>query len=147
MNRKEFIKACGLTCLNISLLTPILTGCSGIKTVSLAIKNDSLYVPLSEFEKTSGKQEKFFKYVIVENETLSYPICVYRLGKDNYTALLMKCTHLGNELTAHGTRLYCSAHGSEFDAEGQAVNGPATQSLHKFPVTIENQQLKISLSI
>ena len=44
--------------------------------------------------RNGGLPENF----IVNNPQLKYPICVYRLGDGNYSALLMKCTHQGAEL-------------------------------------------------
>ncbi len=57
----------------------------------------------------------------------------------------MKCTHQGTELQVFGDKLQCPAHGSAFNYRGKVENGPANTSLRTFPVTIHNNELKISL--
>jgi Rieske Fe-S protein len=57
----------------------------------------------------------------------------------------MQCTHQGNELSAYGDKLVCSAHGSEFDNRGNVTNSPADKPLKSFQVTIKNNSLNISL--
>jgi Rieske Fe-S protein len=57
----------------------------------------------------------------------------------------MQCTHQGAELQAFGDKLQCPAHGSEFSNRGQVESGPATAPLRTFPVSADNNELKISL--
>jgi nitrite reductase/ring-hydroxylating ferredoxin subunit len=104
-----------------------------------------MIVPLSKFNKGRGRDTSIKKYLVLYNEILKYPICLYRLDEDRYTALLMKCTHQGTELQAFGQKLQCPAHGSEFDDHGNVTHGPAAEQLRTFPVTISNDHLKISL--
>jgi len=99
-------------------------------------------VPVSAF---LTKQKSFHKYVVVQNEKLKFPICVYRFNEKEYTALLMRCTHQGAELQVFGDRLECPAHGSEFNNKGVVQNGPADTNLRNFPVTIQNGQIRVSL--
>jgi len=145
MNRKEMIKTCGYACLGGLAFGPILQSCSPLKIVSGAIEGDDLVLDLSEFKSILENEERYKKYVIVQNEILQYPICIYRISQNEYAALWMRCTHQGTELTAFGEKLQCSAHGSEFNKYGTATNGPATESLRKFPVSQKSGQLKISL--
>lgn len=144
MDRKKFIKICGLTCLG-GLPLAGLQGCSAVKMVSAPIEGTDLLLPLAEFKTLVKGEKKFRKYLVVQNKQLQYPICVYRLGAAEYVALLMRCTHQGTELQAFGSKLQCPAHGSEFDNKGGVQNGPADKALRRFPVTVQNFQLKISL--
>jgi len=57
----------------------------------------------------------------------------------------MRCTHQGAELQVFGDKFQCPAHGSEFNSNGGIQNGPADMKLRTFAITIENNQLKISL--
>lgn len=145
MDRKDFIKACGFTCMGSIALASMLQGCSSTKLLNGKINGDNLMVPLSDFETRNGKAVYFKKYLVVQNEQLQYPICVYRLNENEYTALWMRCTHQGTELQVFGDKLQCPAHGSEFTNAGAVQNGPADEKLRAFPVIIENNQLKISL--
>jgi Rieske Fe-S protein len=141
MERKEFIKTCGFACLGGTLLGAILQGCGSSKIISAEINHSDMVVPLAAFRDNNS----FKKHVVVQNQKLKYPICVYRFSETEYTALLMRCTHQGAELQVFGDRLECPAHGSQFSSTGQVKNGPADANLRTFPVTIANDQILISL--
>ena len=145
MDRKNFIKTCGLACVGAVGMTPLLQGCSATKILSGKIIADDLVVSISDFETKNGNNTYFKKYVVVNNDMLQYPICVYRFSEKEYSALWMRCTHQGTELQVFGDKLQCPAHGSEFDNIGAVQNGPADLKLRTFPITIEKDQLKISL--
>jgi nitrite reductase/ring-hydroxylating ferredoxin subunit len=142
MERKEFIKACGFACMGGALFASILESCSSAKVVSGAISDTDMVVPVSSFQTSDNS---FKKYIVIHNEKLSYPICVYRFNENTYSALFMKCPHQGAELQVFGDRLQCPAHGSEFNDKGVVENGPADTNLRTFPVTIQKDQIYISL--
>jgi len=142
MERKEFLKACGYACLGGSLFSSLLAGCTEAKLISGDISGADLVVPISSFLK---KDQTFRPYIVVHNDQLEYPICLYRFSQTEYAALLMKCPHQGAELQVFGDRLQCPAHGSEFNNKGIVQNGPADTNLRAFAVTIQNEQVKISL--
>lgn len=104
-----------------------------------------MLVPLADFEFQGNKPKTYRKYIVVSNDILKNPICVYRLSENHYSAVWMKCTHQGAALEVFGDKLQCPAHGSEFNSLGAAENGPAASNLRTFPVRIENNILKISL--
>ncbi|HVS90794.1 MAG TPA: Rieske (2Fe-2S) protein [Mucilaginibacter sp.] len=143
MQRKEFIKTCGMACLGAAFLGIAFEGCSGSKMVAGIMDGSGLLVPLSAFDQGKGS---FHKYVVVQHEKLRYPVCVYRFDENSYTALLMRCTHQGAELQVFGDRLECPAHGSRFTNTGAVQNGPADAGLRSFPVKISQDQLHITLS-
>ena len=145
MNRKEFLKTCGYGCLAGVTGMTLLQSCSSSQVLTRKIEGSDIIVPIADFEIRKHKRIDYKKYVIVQNDLLKFPICVYRSDADNYQALLMQCTHQGAELQVFGERLQCPAHGSEFNSEGGVENGPADNSLRKFPITILNNSLKISL--
>lgn len=145
MNRKEFIKTCGFACVGAGTLSLLLQSCAAPKMVTAKIAGDDIVVPLKDFEISKGGQVSFRKYVVIHNEQLQYPICIYRFSESEYTALLMRCTHQGSELTAYGDKLVCAAHGSEFDNRGAVASSPADKPLRSFPIRIDSHQLKISL--
>ena len=145
MDRKNFIKTCGLACLGAGAIAGSLQSCTATKLLNGKIVGDDMIVPISDFETRKGKELQFRKYVIVQHDILQYAICVYRFNKSEYSALWMRCTHQGTELQVFGDKLQCPAHGSEFTNVGGVQNGPADLRLRTFPVTIENNQLKISL--
>lgn len=105
------------------------------------IDGSDLIIPIDSFNNNGVNK----LYVIVQNEILKYPICVYRFSDTQYNALYLACTHQGTELQVFGERLECPAHGSEFDSKGRIVKGPAEENLRSFPITITANELKISL--
>lgn len=146
MKRKEFIRQCGFACLGTMSL-PILAGsCTTGKQVQTSIVDNKLQVPLSAFIASSNNgQEQYKRYVIARHDHLNYPIVVYRNTPNDYTALLLRCSHQYYELNVNGELLSCSAHGSEFNTKGEVITGPAEDKLRSFPVTIDNQNLWIHL--
>ncbi len=145
MDRKQFLKTCGFGCLAGITGVSLLQSCASTKVISATIKDTDLLVSTTDFEMKDNQKTEFKKYVIVQNELLKYPICIYRFGPTEYTALLMSCTHQGAELQVFGDKLQCAAHGSEFSNTGIVESGPANTDLRKFPIVIENNILKISL--
>ncbi len=145
MDRRKFLKTGCISCMSGGLLLGILESCDSTKIAAGKISGSDMIVPLSDFVITKGDKKEFKRYLVVQNEILQYPVCVYRFDENNYEALLMKCTHQGAELQVFGDKLQCPAHGSEFNDHGDVQSGPAITSLRKFPITIADNQLKISL--
>jgi len=145
MNRKEFLKTCGFGCLAGLVGVSLLESCSSSQVLAREISGSDILVPIEDFQVKSQGRISYKKYVIVQNEILQYPICIYRFDAKNYAALHMKCTHQGAELQVFGDKLQCAAHGSEFSSNGVVESGPAQEDLRKFPIVIENNLLKISL--
>ena len=134
-----------MSCVGAGAFGMLLQSCGVSKSLTGAINESDLIVSLSDFETKAGGEIHYKKYVIVNNEKLQYPICVYRFNETNYSALWLKCTHQGAELQVFGDKLQCPAHGSEFTNKGNVAGGPADLNLRTFPVTVEKNQLKISL--
>ncbi len=106
------------------------------------MNENGLLIDLKEFK--NGKDD-YRPYVVVRHDDLQYPICVYHIKDDVYSALLLRCTHQGAELQVAGEQLTCPAHGSEFNKQGKVMQGPASADLRSFPVTVANNQLFIDL--
>lgn len=145
MLRKEFIETCCVICAGGGLITTLLEGCAGSKIITVALEGKGLSVPLKEFVVIKKDKMVIIKYLILQNDQLQYPICLYRFDDKNYAALWMRCTHQGTELQVFGDKLHCPAHGSEFNNRGGVENGPAADALKTFPVVVEGDRLKISL--
>ena len=142
MERRTFIKAGCMACMSIGFVGTLLESCVSVKYVNGSLGNDGVSLDLKEFE--NGKKG-IRQYVIVRHDDLQFPICVYYIAANQYTALLMRCTHQGAELQVSGDTLTCSAHGSEFDKTGKVLQAPASEDLRSFPVTIDNNKLFIDL--
>ncbi len=145
MDRREFIRSGCTACLSAAMLGGMASSCSAAKYIKGTLGKDGLTLDADEFIAKRKGRIVYRPFVIVRNEALQYPICVYRFGEHEYSALWMRCTHQGTELQASGDRLQCPAHGSEFTSRGKVSNGPADKDLRSFPVTVLNNQIFIDL--
>ena len=145
IDRRHFVRKSCILCAGTPFLSALLAGCESIHYVSGTLEPNGIAVLNSEFVVTSQEVRSYRQYIIVRNERLEYPICVYRISETEYVALLMKCTHQGTELQAFGDHLQCPAHGSEFNNRGQVSQGPAENNLRTFRVTNGEEKLLIEL--
>lgn len=144
MKRRTFIKNSCNACLSMTALT-LLGSCATMTTTTGKILTDGLALTTDDFKMQGKDKASYRSFIIVRNEALQYPICVYRFSEEQYSALWMKCTHQGAELQASGNYLQCPAHGSEFNSKGLVTNGPAGNNLRTFPVTVNGNQIFIDL--
>ena len=145
MDRRKFLKNSCTACLSATALAAVMSSCTSSRYISGTLGKDGLTVDTNEFVTKQNGKTTYRSFIIVRNESLQYPICVYRFNDKEYSALWMRCTHQGTELQASGDYLQCTAHGSEFNNKGTVKNGPADRNLRNFPVTISNNQLFIDL--
>jgi nitrite reductase/ring-hydroxylating ferredoxin subunit len=146
MDRKAFIKTCGFTCLGgLSVISLIQSCGSSNYYAKSTFKDKQLVLGKSEFIKEKDGKKTLRKYVLLKTEQLSYPICIYKTGEDQYSALLMECTHKSCELQPHGDYLVCPCHGSEFSNKGAVQNPPAEDNLKTFQVKTDHENIYILL--
>jgi Rieske Fe-S protein len=145
MDRKEFIKNCGYSCLGLMGLS-LLDSCTSVKYVQAGNENSQLKIARSEFIEVKKEKTQTRRYVIVKANALNYPIALYRFADTDFSALLLQCPHQGVELNVNGDLLSCSAHGSEFNNKGELIQGPAEQGLKKYKVTSDTQNIYIHLT-
>jgi Rieske Fe-S protein len=144
MDRRAFTKTC-IMCLSGTALLPLLEGCQSTYYTTGTMESSGITVPLTEFSYLKDNKPVVRQYVIVRNDAMEFPIYVYRFSDTEFSALLMKCTHQGNELQASGDHLHCTAHGSEFDNKGAVAQGPAEKSLRTFKVSVAGEKILIDL--
>jgi Rieske Fe-S protein len=145
MDRRNFLKKSCTACLSLTVISSMVSSCISTKYVTGKVGQDGIAIDKDDFKIRRKGGTAYSSFVIVRNEILKYPICIYRINDNEYTALWMRCTHQGAELQASGDVLQCSAHGSEFNSKGQVRNGPANIALRTFPVTVTNNEIFIDL--
>ena len=145
MNRKEFIIETCKVCVATTAISSLFSSCASTQYISGTLAKDGITISKNDFRLSQKDNAAYRSFVIVRNEALQYPICVYRFNGEQYSALWMKCTHQGTELNASGDFLQCPAHGSEFNNKGNVRNGPADKDLRVFPVVVSNNELFIDL--
>jgi Rieske Fe-S protein len=146
MNRRKFISNSCVACAGGIGLSYLLQSCASTHYVTGTLEPKGISIPLSEFVDSKEKKQTIRDFIIVHHDNLEFPIYLYRIDKDEYSALWMKCTHQGSELNAGGDHLYCSSHGSEFDKKGNVIHGPAEKNLRSFPTYIQNDKIIIELT-
>jgi len=147
MNRNEFLKICGGTCLGLIGVSAGLQSCATQNLIQGNLKDNRLQISKSNFIKSKNDDQKikYRKYILIKAEGMDFPIVVYRENDLNYSALLLRCTHQGNQLDVSGDILSCSAHGSEFDKHGNVIQGPAEKSLTSYIVRSDEKSIYIQL--
>ncbi len=144
MDRKEFITACGCACLGGSALMVLLQSCASMAHFAqTTFEKNQITIKKNEFVKTEKEKTVSRKFVLVNWKMSAYPICVYKINEDEYSALFMRCTHKACELRPHGNFLSCPCHGSEFSNKGMVQNPPAEQNLQTFKTTTDSEHIYI----
>jgi len=143
MKRRDFIARGCSSCLSIVVMSNLMSSCIATRYVSGKLNENGLAISKNDF--TEKKTGAYRSFIIVRNEALQFPICIYRFNDQEYTALWMECTHQGSELTVSGDYLQCPAHGSEFNNKGSVKSGPADRNLRTFPVTVTNNEIMVDL--
>lgn len=128
-------------------LASLLQSCSsGQYYASNEFTKDGIKVSKREFTHNKNGKGISRNYVFVKPEKLNFPIYLYKISENEYSALWMECSHQGAELSAHGEYLACPAHGSEFDKFGHVIQGPAINNLRTFKTVVDAQYIYIHLS-
>jgi Rieske Fe-S protein len=114
-----------------------LSSCATLPAYKTAIAGNKVSVPVSLFAQSN--------FQLIQPKNSYYNIGLKKESDGTYTALLLKCTHADNQLTATGKGYKCSLHGSAFDSEGQVTNGPAERPLKKYTTQIIQDQIIINI--
>ncbi len=145
MERIDFIKQCGKLCLGGLFVTELLQSCTGNYFAISKMQNNQITLSKNEFIEMKNGKTKIRKFVLLRTEKLNFPICVYRLDENHYSALYMECTHNHCELNPNGDFLVCPCHGSEFNNKGQVQNPPAENDLQTFKVIVDHENIYVQL--
>jgi Rieske Fe-S protein len=146
MNRREFVTQSCLACIGTGTFATMVTGCASTRYVNGTLEANGLTIPKSEFTYLKKDKPVYRQFIVISNDKLEFPIYVFRISDQEYSALWMKCTHQGSELHASGDHLYCPSHGSEFDKKGNVAHGPAEKNLRSFPVADRGETLFIDMT-
>ncbi len=146
MDRKEFIKTCGIACLGGTAVAAILQGCTSTNYFAQSIAaNNQITIKKTEFMLTNKDTKTERKYILLKSDKFNFPICIYKLNEQTYSAVLMECTHKSCELQPHGEYLICPCHGSEFSNKGIVQNPPAEDNLKTFQLKTDNENIYVQL--
>lgn len=127
-------------CLAVSsgMVIGSLASCSTLPAYKAAINDKKVTVPANLFAQSD--------FQIIQPQGMYNSIGLRKENDGTYTALLLRCTHADNQLTAAGNNGFvCSLHGSKFDNEGHVTQGPAEHDLKKYHTEIISNQIIINL--
>lgn len=137
MERRDFIKnaciLCGAIGAGISLGS--LSSCAAYPVYETTAEKDKIIVPLSLFTDSNLQ--------IIRAKAFDYDIALYKETGIKYIAFLLRCTHAANPLKYSGKEFICTLHGSKFDNEGNAIEGPAVRALKRFETIVSNGNITI----
>jgi len=145
MKRRDFIKNGCAACLSITALPLLVSSCAALSNTTGKMVKDGLILNTDDFKMVDKGNTTYKSSLIIRNDALLFPVCVYRFSNTAYSALWMKCSHQGAELQASGDYLQCPAHGSEFNNEGEVTSGPAANNLRTFPVSVNGKEIFIDM--
>jgi len=145
MNRRHFIKDGCTACLSVTVFSTLAGSCTPTKYLTGKLGKDGIFIDKNDFKIKQKGGTAYSSFIIIRNDALLFPICIYRFNDQEYSALWMKCAHQGAEVQASGDVLQCPAHGSEYTNKGVVTQGPATSNLRTFPVIITKDELFIDL--
>ncbi len=142
MRRREFIKTC---CFGTGavLIASSAQSCGINYYANYTRSNSNLIVPKSEFWKFKNDKKINRSFVLLDGGQEGFPICLQKIGDDNYLASLLKCTHRGCELNVGGGIYSCPCHGSEFSLNGEVLEGPADTNLKTYQTKTDDKNVFI----
>lgn len=146
MERRDFIKKCGVvgaSCLGLSV---VLNSCTSVRYITGVVENNKVKVGKSEFVIKKENKTSYRKYIIMRINSSAFPIAIYRYAESDYKAMSLRCPHQSYELNVSGDLISCSAHGSEFTNKGEVALGPADQPLDSFPINMDTNNIYLSLA-
>jgi len=145
MQRKEFIRSCCLAGTGAAFL-PLLQGCGSSVYFAIAPETEKeIRINKSEFFYTRKEKQVTRPFVLARSSRFGHPICIYRHGDTEFSAVLMECTHNSCELRPTGNYLVCPCHGSEFSNRGIVQNPPAERNLKTFLTEVSHDEIIIRL--
>ncbi len=127
VSRRSFLAGtCGLFLLNGIQALPASAN-SAVKKLS----NGKLSVQLNKLDALAQVGGAVRIGVIKGN-----PVAISRTGSATYLAFSLRCPHQNVPVTKTENGWRCEAHGSEFEADGDLILGPATTRLPRVPIKI-----------
>ena len=137
--RREFMKKCGFISAGLVYggSSLMLVGCASVSYLPYNEENNLLVVKKSNFVKE--------KYGLLGHKNLPAPIFIARLDNNKYSAVLLKCSHKGCEVSPVGDLLICPCHGSKYSNTGEVLQSPADKDLYSFSVKTDSENIYINV--
>lgn len=141
ISRKEFIKKAGLYCGGIYSIS-VLAGCSASSNQMMEATEQKD----GEIAIENKKLKNIGDRLILEIKNYQSNIILIKTAANEYRAMSLTCSHKGCELVVYKNFFECPCHGSEFDVNGIALKGPATDPLVSYRTKLNNNTITILLN-
>ena len=133
MDRREFLSLTGLSAGGIFMATCI----ASCKKTATAAPSVDFTLDLSQSANAALNAPGGYVY--------SNGVIVAKTTSGSIVAVAASCTHQGTNVQyqSSGDRFHCPNHGANFSDSGAVLNGPATQSLKQYTVTITGNMVNV----
>ena len=137
MNRRDFVHRLPVVSAVAwaGAATLPLAGCAGAAYLVPQESGGRLLVPTSALAEAGG--------VFVAVPGGDRPVYLHRTRGGVFVALLARCTHRGCQPEPVADRLVCPCHGSEYDLDGNVLQGPAERPLTRYDASVEGDHAVI----
>ncbi len=133
ISRKEFLKsASGLLAGAVALpLGTLLEGCAASAfTIHATVIGNTVVIPLTTLPDLTQPNSYARVYVGTDDN----PFILFARNGGELWAVLSTCSHNGCEVRKLRAGFECPCHGSEYDLQGNVLQGPASAPLESYPV-------------
>ncbi|MGE5353895.1 MAG: ubiquinol-cytochrome c reductase iron-sulfur subunit [Acidobacteriota bacterium] len=139
MDRKEFLLKAGQSAA-VLILGSCFQSCSSNTTdsgIPTAPQNVDFTLDLSKPENAGLNS--------VGGSLYQGGIIIAKINDNTFSALSQTCTHQGAtvDYEASASRFHCPRHGSNFDVNGNVINGPAGSPLQKYKTSLNGTMLRV----
>lgn len=139
MDRKDFLIKAG-QCTAVLIFGSCIQSCSSNSSnpdIPTAPQNVDFTLDLSKAENSSLNNAGGYIY--------QGGVIVARINSNTFSALSQYCTHQGAtvEYAASANMFHCPRHGSNFDDNGNVLNGPAGSPLQKYNTSLNGTMLRV----
>lgn len=132
-DRRGFVRSTAGV-LSATTLAPFLGACAALAARVVPTTDGRLQLALAHYPELAmpGGALK------VRPDGVETPIFVLAQEGGAFVALSPLCTHLGCVVELQGSRIVCPCHGSTFDRAGVVLQGPASDPLERYPLTVSS---------
>lgn len=120
---------------------------SGVMTFLESCAPLPVFRPDGEAAVLKVPKEKFLKspVVVVRVNWMPYDVLLVKKSESEYKAIYMRCSHEDQILVPSKNGLFCTAHGSTFDLDGNVTKEPALKNLTLYEVQLQNDWIEVNL--
>lgn len=139
--RREFLKSMAGSLIATGGASVLLESCAttGMSGYKARMQDGKLVVPRSQLARLLEPPG----VLIVNGGGVAGPIALRLIANESLIALSTTCTHRGCAVRVLPAGFQCPCHGSEYDSDGNVMQGPTRNPLRRFIIEETPQDLLI----